>query len=147
MKPSKYTVAQRIKRGWSATKARNTPTLKPGRQMKQGLRAVVSKRHRTLPAGGKAVFYEATIRGPKQRIYLRAYDTREAADEACRIYIETGEKPEPGKRGVKPGTAMQPRKTRQTQYHGQPRAEAPRNSRSPDRMEMMRKLYREKFAC
>lgn len=144
--PSNSTIAQRIKRGWTEEAARSTPTLAIGRQQKQHRRAVVSERHRKGKKGESITFFEATIRGPGERIYLRSYPTRAEAETACTLFIETGDKPERAKTGPRPGCATGPRKRRQTQPQTAKREAAPNNSRSIDRMEVMRRLYREKFA-
>jgi len=156
-------VNNRMFRGWTRERAENTPLLAVGRQPVSTLRPSITKRTRHR-AGLIYVTFDASVRGKNSaRTYLRTYETREEAEEACRIFIETGERPEPGQRGPTgkqlkpraprdPKSAPLPRKKRQTKQQTAKREETvpvstpPQTTKQPiDRIALMRKIMAEKF--
>ena len=59
---------------------------------------------------GKEQFIAQIRSANAKRTYLRSYDTRQEAEEACRRYLTTGEKPE--RRNGSPRHVYSPRPTR-----------------------------------
>jgi len=157
-------VNNRMFRGWTRERAENTPLLTVGRQPVETLRPSITKRIRHR-AGLVYVTFDACVRGKdSKRTYLRTYEKREQAEEACRVFIATGERPEPGQRGPtgkqlkpraprEPRPAPKPRKVPQTKPQAAKREKTPPAKTTPepakqpiDRIALMRKIMAEKFA-
>ena len=135
-KPSRETIAKRIKAGWDPERARTLPPLKVGNKPKEGWRPYV------YPKGGR---WWGNVRGPgDKRVYLGIYPTRQDAEDAAARYILTGQKPpRSNARWAKPREpkAQQPKRTIRAAKPA-PATITPARRNPDERIAMMKQIWR-----